>query len=111
KCLLWSEELGRDARRLMAALEDCAVGKFSGAVGTLAHLPAEVEEAALERLGLTPEPVANQVVQRDRHAALLCALAVLGGTLEKVALEIRHLQRSEVREVEEPFAQGQQGSS
>ena len=111
KCLVWSEELGRDTRRLKAALEDCAVGKFSGAVGTLAHLPAEVEEAALKRLGLKPEPVANQVVQRDRHAALLCAIAVLGGTLEKIALEIRHLQRTEVREAEEPFAERQKGSS
>ena len=111
KCLIWSEELGRDLRRLAAALEDCAVGKFSGAVGTLAHLPAEVEEAALGRLGLRAEPIANQVVQRDRHAALLCALAVLGGTLEKIALEIRHLQRTEVREAEEPFSEGQKGSS
>jgi adenylosuccinate lyase len=109
--LIWSEELGRDARRLKAALEDCAVGKFSGAVGTLAHLPARGRGAALERLGLTAEPVANQVVQRDRHAALLCALAVLGGTLEKIALEIRHLQRTEVREAEEPFSEKQKGSS
>ena len=111
KCLVWSEELGRDLRRFQAALADCAVGKFSGAVGTLAHLPAEVEEAALARLGLKPEPVANQVVQRDRHAALLCAVAVLGGTLEKIALEIRHLQRTEVREAEEPFGESQKGSS
>ena len=111
KCLVWSEELGRDLRRIEAALADCAVGKFSGAVGTLAHVPAEVEEAALGRLGLKPEPVANQVVQRDRHAALLCAIAVLGGTLDKIALEIRHLQRTEVREAEEPFAEGQKGSS
>jgi adenylosuccinate lyase len=111
KCLIWSEELGRDTRRLQAALKDCAVGKFSGAVGTLAHLPAEVEEAALARLGLTAEPIANQVVQRDRHAALLCSLAVLGGTLEKIALEIRHLQRTEVREAEEPFSEKQKGSS
>ena len=111
KCLLWSEELGRDLQRFDAALAHCAVGKFSGAVGTLAHLPAEVEVGALAALGLTPEPVANQVVQRDRHAALLCALAVLGGTLEKIALEVRHLQRTEVREAEEPFRTGQKGSS
>jgi adenylosuccinate lyase len=111
KCLLWSQEIGRGIARLDGALAECAVGKFSGAVGNLAHLSAELEHAALARLGLAPEPVANQVVQRDRHAALLCALAVLGGTLEKIALEIRHLQRSEVREVEEPFAEGQQGSS
>ena len=111
KCLVWSEELGRDRRRIAQALDDCAVGKLSGAVGTLAHLTPEIEVEALGTLGLRPEPVANQVVQRDRHAALLAALAVLGGTLEKIALEIRHLQRSEVREAEEPFAQGQKGSS
>jgi len=111
KCLLWSEELGRGLGRLDATLAQCAVGKFSGAVGTLAHLPPEVETTALAALGLTPEPVANQVVQRDRHAALLGALAVLGGTLEKIALEIRHLQRTEVREAEEPFRPGQKGSS
>jgi len=111
KCLVWSEELGRDRRRIATALDDCAVGKLSGAVGTLAHLAPEIEVEALGALGLRPEPVANQVVQRDRHAALLAALAVLGGTLEKIALEIRHLQRSEVREAEEPFARGQKGSS
>jgi adenylosuccinate lyase len=111
KCLLWSEELGRGLERLRAALRDCAVGKVSGAVGTLAHLDPAVERRALERLGLRPEPVASQVVPRDRHAALLCALAVLGGTFDKVALEIRHLQRTEVREAEEPFGEGQKGSS
>ena len=111
KCLVWSEELGRDLDRLERALEDAEVGKLSGAVGTLAHLDAAVEEAALSRLGLEVEPVANQVVQRDRHAALLCSIAVLGGTLEKIALEIRHLQRTEVREAEEPFGAGQKGSS
>ena len=111
KVLLWSEELGRAEARLMSALEDVAVGKVSGAVGTLASLGPEVERLALERLGLRPEPVANQVVQRDRHANLACALAVLGGTLEKSALEVRHLQRTEVREAEEPFREGQKGSS
>ena len=111
KCLVWSEELGRDRRRLERAAAECRVGKFSGAVGTLAHIDPALEVAALERLGLAPEPVANQVVQRDRHAALLAALAVLGGTLEKIALEIRHLQRSEVREAAEPFSAGQKGSS
>ena len=111
KCLLWSEELGRGLTRLEAAVRGVAVGKISGAVGTLAHLSPEVEHRALERLGLEPEPVANQVVQRDRHAALLCALAVLGGSFEKIALEIRHLQRTEVREAEEPFREGQKGSS
>jgi len=111
KCLVWCEELGRDLKRLRAALKECAVGKFSGAVGTLAHIDPAVEVDALGRLGLTPEPVANQVVQRDRHAALLCALAVTAGTLEKIALEIRHLQRTEVREAEEPFTARQKGSS
>ena len=111
KCLGWSEELGRDLARLEAARQGCAVGKFSGAVGTQAHLEPAIEVDALSRLGLTPEPVATQVVQRDRHAALLCALAVLAGSLERVAVEVRHLQRSEVREAEEPFGAAQKGSS
>ncbi len=111
KCLVWSEELGRALDRLEAALAGCAVGKLSGAMGTLAHMDAEVETRALARLGLEPEPVANQVVQRDRHAALACAIAVLGGTMDKIAVEIRHLMRSEVREAEEPFGERQKGSS
>ena len=111
KCLLWSEELGRALDRIQSGLEECATGKFSGAVGTLAHLDAEVEEDALGRLGLKPEPIANQIVQRDRHAALLAAIAVAGGTLEKIALEVRHLMRTEVREAEEPFTERQKGSS
>jgi adenylosuccinate lyase len=111
KCLTWSEELGRDLTRLGGALGDCAVGKLSGAVGTLAHLDAATEAAVLASLGLRPEPVASQVVCRDRHAALLAALAVLGGTLERIAIEVRHLQRSEVREAAEPFGAKQQGSS
>jgi adenylosuccinate lyase len=111
KCLVWSEELGRDRRRLAAALADTATGKFSGAVGTLAHLEPEIEVQALARLGLAPEPAATQIVQRDRHAALLAALAVTAGTLERIALEVRHLQRTEVREAEEAFASGQKGSS
>jgi len=111
KCLSWSEELGRDEERLRRALEQARVGKFSGAVGTLAHLDPEIEEAALARLRLAPEPVASQVVHRDRHAALQCALAVSAGTLERIALEVRHLQRSEVHEAEEPFERGQKGSS
>jgi adenylosuccinate lyase len=111
KCLVWSEELTRGGARLAAALDDCAVGKLSGAVGTLAHLDPAIEVEALAALGLAPEPVANQVVQRDRHAALLSAIAVLGGTLDKIALEIRHLQRTEVGEVEEPFRERQKGSS
>ncbi len=111
KCLGWSEELGRSIARLGQAVEGCAVGKFSGAVGTCAHLAPAIEEGALARLGLAPEPVASQIVQRDRHAALGVALAVLGGTLERIALEVRHLQRTEVREAEEPFGERQKGSS
>jgi adenylosuccinate lyase len=111
KCLIWSEELGRGLARLDRALADCAVGKLSGAVGTLAHLTPRIEREALAALGLAPEPVANQIVQRDRHAALLATLAVTGGTMDKIALEIRHLQRTEVREAEEPFRERQKGSS
>jgi len=111
KCLVWSEELGRGLDRLHSALLGCAVGKFSGAMGTLAHFDAELETRALARLSLEPEPVANQVVQRDRHAALACALAVLGGTMDKIAVEVRHLMRTEVREAEEPFTERQKGSS
>ncbi len=111
KVLGWSEELGRHVLPLADALRGCSVGKCSGAVGTLAHLDPEVEERALASLGLVPEPVASQVVSRDRHAVLLARLALLGGTLERIALEIRHLQRSEVREAEEPFSERQKGSS
>jgi adenylosuccinate lyase len=111
KCLRWADTVGRDLRRLHAAIEGVSVGKCSGAVGTLAHLDAEIEERALKSLGLGIEPYASQVVQRDRHAALLCAIAILGGTLETIAVEIRHLQRSEVREAAEPFAERQKGSS
>jgi adenylosuccinate lyase len=111
KCLSWSEELGRGLARLETALAGCAVGKLSGVVGTLAHLEAAIEVEVLARLGLQAEPVATQVVGRDRHAALLAALAVLGGTLERIAVEVRHLQRSEVREAAEPFGTRQKGSS
>jgi len=111
KLALWSEELGRARRRWAAAMEEIAVGKFSGAVGTFAHLPPEVEEQACRLLGLQPAPVSSQIVQRDRHAQYLTVLALTGATLEKIALEIRHLQRTEVREAEEPFRKGQKGSS
>ncbi|MGH7731790.1 MAG: adenylosuccinate lyase [Candidatus Eiseniibacteriota bacterium] len=111
KCLGWSEELGRDAARLADGVRGCAVGKCSGAVGTLAHIEPKVEEEALASLGLVPEPVATQVVARDRHAVILARLAIAGGALERIALEIRHLQRSEVREAEEPFGERQKGSS
>jgi adenylosuccinate lyase len=111
KVLVWYEELGRAEERLRRARAAVAVGKLSGAVGTLAHLPPELEEEVLGSLGLTPEPAATQVVQRDRHAELLASLALLGASLEKIALEIRHLQRTEVLEAEEPFREGQKGSS
>ncbi len=111
KCLTWAGALARARRRLEAAGRECAFGKLSGAVGTLAHLDAGVEQEALGALGLAPEPVASQVVPRDRHAALGCALAVLGGVMESIAVEVRHLQRTEVREAAEPFAEKQKGSS
>ena len=107
----WYAELMRDAERLAKAGEGVAVGKISGAVGTHANVPPEVEAHVMEGLGLTADPAATQVVSRDRHAELLCALAILGGTFERIATEVRHLQRSEVAEIFEPFAEGQQGSS
>ncbi|MDO9069811.1 MAG: lyase family protein, partial [Deltaproteobacteria bacterium] len=88
-----------------------ACGKISGAVGTFAHIDPRVEEYVCRELGLEPEPVSTQIVQRDRHAEYLCTMAVAAASLEKIALEIRHLQRTEVREAEEPFAKGQKGSS
>jgi adenylosuccinate lyase len=111
KLLLWYADAGRARRRLAAAVEEVAVGKLSGAVGTFAHLDPEIESSVCRVLGLRPELVATQVVGRDRHAAFLTALALLGTCLERVALEIRHLQRTEVMEVEEPFGSGQKGSS
>ena len=88
-----------------------SVGKLSGAVGTFAHLPPSIEADVCQRLGLEPAPVASQVIQRDRHAELLTALAIAAASLEKFALEIRGLQKTEIGELEEPFAQGQKGSS
>ncbi|MBM3773819.1 MAG: adenylosuccinate lyase [Acidobacteria bacterium] len=111
KLAIWYEETGRDLARLGAAAEDLRVGKLSGAVGTFAHLDPAVEEAVCARLGLKPAPAASQVIQRDRHAAYLSALAVAAAGLEAIALEVRHLQRTEVREAEEPFTAGQKGSS
>ncbi|HWG38615.1 MAG TPA: adenylosuccinate lyase [Terriglobales bacterium] len=107
----WFAENARNQRRLDAAVEDLRVGKISGAVGTFAHLPPEVEVRVCARLGLKPAPISTQVLQRDRHAAFLCTLAVIGSTLDKIALEIRHLQRTEVREAEEFFSEKQKGSS
>jgi adenylosuccinate lyase len=111
KLAVWAFELERDRERLAAALTGVRVGKLSGAVGNYAAIDPEVERIACERLGLEPEPAATQVVQRDRHAALLSALALTAASLERFALEIRHLARTEVAEVQEPFGQGQKGSS
>jgi adenylosuccinate lyase len=107
----WFAENRRNRERFCHAARQMAVGKISGAVGNAAHLGVEVEDAICHRLGLEPAPVASQVIQRDRHAEFVSALAIIAATLEKIALEIRHLQRTEVREAEEPFAAGQRGSS
>jgi adenylosuccinate lyase len=111
KLAIWYEEAGRNQKRLEAAAEDLRVGKISGAVGTFAHIGPEVEEKICQRLGLKPAPVASQVLQRDRHAQFAATLATLTASLEKIALEVRHLQRTEVREASEFFAPGQKGSS
>jgi adenylosuccinate lyase len=111
KLLLWYSEMGRNLRRFDAAAEDLRVGKLSGAVGTFGHLEPEHEAAILHDLGLRPASVATQVLQRDRHAAYLCTLAVICSTLDKIATEVRHLQRTEVREAEEFFSAKQKGSS
>jgi adenylosuccinate lyase len=111
KLALWYAELARDVARVERAREVIAVGKLSGAVGTFAHLPPSIEADVCHTLGLQPAPVASQVIQRDRHAELLSALAITGSTLEKCALEIRGLQKTEIGEVEEPFGRGQKGSS
>ena len=107
KLALWYAELTRDVTRVERAREAISVGKLSGAVGTFAHLPPSIEADVCRTLGLQPAPVASQVIQRDRHAELLSALAITGSTLEKCALEIRGLQKTEIGEVEEPFAKGQ----
>lgn len=111
KLAIWYEEAGRDLARLRAAAEDLRVGKTSGAVGTFAHIGPEVEELICARLNLKPAAVASQVIQRDSHAAFVAALALTTALCEKIALEVRHLQRTEVREAEEYFARGQKGSS
>jgi adenylosuccinate lyase len=107
----WAFELSRDRDRLRTARDQVAVGKLSGAVGTYSQLPVEVEEYVCDRLGLQREDAATQVVPRDRHAEFLAAIAITGASLERFAQEVRHLQRTEVREAEEPFAEGQKGSS
>jgi adenylosuccinate lyase len=111
KFALWHAEMQRQQERLVHARQTVSVGKFSGAVGTFAHLPPQVEETACALLDLKPAPLATQVIQRDRYAEYFTTLALIGGTVEKIAVEIRHLQRTEVREAEEFFSAGQKGSS
>ena len=111
KLAMWLEEVRRGRTRLQRAREVVRYGKLSGAVGTFANVPPSIEEFVCARLGLSPEPVSTQIIQRDRHAEYLAALALVGSSLDKFATEIRHLQRTEVREAEEPFSEGQKGSS
>ncbi|MGA8087389.1 MAG: adenylosuccinate lyase [Terracidiphilus sp.] len=111
KLLNWYAEMQRNLVRFEAAAEDMRVGKLSGAVGTFGHLKPEHEERICARLGLRPAPVATQVIQRDRHAAFIGTLAIIGSTLDKIAVEVRHLQRTEVREAQEYFSEKQKGSS
>jgi adenylosuccinate lyase len=111
KFALWYEDMKRNLERMKRAREVISVGKLSGAVGTFSNIPPVIEEKVCRKLGLKPEPVATQVVQRDRHAEYLTTLAFIAASIEKIAVEIRHLQRSEVLEVEEPFMRGQKGSS
>ncbi len=111
KLAMWVDELRRGQQRLAAALEQATVGKISGAVGTHATVPPQIEEFVCEQLGLGVAPISNQVVQRDRHAHFMTTLALIGSSLEKMAQEIRHLQRTELSEAFEPFGSGQQGSS
>ena len=111
KLALWYAELRRDLDRVLRARDVISVGKVSGAVGTFAHLDPAIEQRVCERLGLEPAPVSSQIIQRDRHAELLSALAITAASLEKFALEVRGLQKTEIGEVEEPFGKGQKGSS
>jgi len=111
KCALWFAEMKRNLVRFEHAAADVEFGKLSGSVGTFANIPPEVEDYTCEKLGLTAAPISTQTLQRDRHAYYLATLALIGSTLEKMAVEVRHLQRSEVREAEEAFRKGQKGSS
>ena len=111
KMALYHAEMMRNRRRFAAAAEDMAVGKLSGAVGTFAHIPPEIEEMVCEKLGLRPAAVSTQVLQRDRHAHYLSVLSLIGASLEKMAVEVRGLQKNEIGEVEEAFGKGQKGSS
>lgn len=111
KCALWYAEMQRNITRFEKAAEEVEFGKMSGSVGSFANIPPKVEELVCEKLGLTPAPISTQTLQRDRHAHYISVLALIGSTLEKMAVEVRHLQRSEVREAEEFFREGQKGSS
>lgn len=111
KFALWYEEIKRDINRLTNSINEISVGQISGAVGTFNHLSPKVEEFVCKKMNLKPATVSTQVIQRDRHAQFMCTLAIIGATLEKIAIEIRHLQRTEVLEAEEYFSQGQKGSS
>jgi adenylosuccinate lyase len=111
KLAIWYQEMERHLLRFRQAMEDICVGKISGAVGTFAQIPPQVEAYVCRKSGLKPAPVSNQIVQRDRHAYYFSTLALIASSLEKFAVEIRHLQRTEVQEAEEPFTQGQKGSS
>jgi len=111
KCALWYDEMNRNLKRFRSAAKDVEFGKLSGAVGTFANIPPEVEELTCEELDLSPAPVSTQTLQRDRHAHYMSVLALIGSSLEKMAVEVRHLQRTEVREAEEFFSRGQKGSS
>lgn len=111
KFALWHEEAQRNLERVQRARKTIGVGKFSGAVGTFSNIPPALEEEICKKLGLRPEPIATQVVQRDRHAEYLTSLALVSALVEKIAMEFRHLQRTEVLEIEEPFVEGQKGSS
>lgn len=111
KCALWYAEMKRNLERFERAANNVEFGKMSGSVGTFANIPPEVEASVCEELGLKPAPVSTQTLQRDRHADYISTLALIGSTMEKIAVEVRHLQRSEVREAEEFFRKGQKGSS
>jgi adenylosuccinate lyase len=111
KFALWYAEMARNLKRMEDAVETVSYGKISGAVGTFANIPPEVEEYACRMLGLKPAPISTQIIQRDRHAQFFSTIAVVGSTLEKIATEIRHLQKTEVLEAMEPFGKGQKGSS
>ncbi len=111
KMALYFEAFKRNRERMLRAIENISYGKLSGAVGTFSNISPEIEAEVCSRLGLKPDPVSTQVIQRDRHAEFMSALAITAGTLDQLATEIRHLQRTEVREIEEPFQKGQKGSS